>query len=197
MSIEHAILKAIEEKSMSLNQLINEVSEGNNRNLKEVSKNIYLLMEDGKLKLVDPSPPGSPLGYLVSVYCLWFWGVFISLIFTFLTIFVFPQIPPFTYVRIGLGFLTALYLPGMALIEALYPKKEDLEETERFALSIGLSLALTPLTGFVLNYTPWGIRLEPIIIAITLLTIVLGLTAVYRKYEYFRLITETKTPART
>jgi hypothetical protein len=136
MSIEHTIMKAIEEKSMPLNQLVNEVCEDNNRNIQEVSKNIYLLMEDGKLKLIDPSPPETPLGYLLSVYCLWFWGLFIALIFTFLTIFVFPQIPPLTYVRIGLGFLTALYLPGMALIEALYPKKEDLEETERFASSI-------------------------------------------------------------
>jgi hypothetical protein len=196
MSIESDIIKAIEEKSMSLNQLVNEVCEVNETSFKEVSKSIYLLVEDEKLKLVDPSPPESPLAYMVSVYSLWFWGLFVALILTVLTIFVFPQIPPFTYIRIGLGFLTALYLPGMALIEALYPKKEDLEETERFALSIGLSLALTPLTGFVLNYTPWGIRLEPIIIAINLLTIVLGLTAVYRKYEYFRLRTETEVPAR-
>ena len=40
-----------------------------------------------------------------------------------------------------------LFLPGYALIEALYPKRE-LDELTRFALSIGLSLALVPLTGW-------------------------------------------------
>jgi uncharacterized membrane protein len=75
-------------------------------------------------------------------------------------------------------------LPGYAFIEALYPQRGELEELERFALGVGLSLALTPLVGFVLNYTPWGIRLNPITVAITFLTLTLGLVSVYRKYQY-------------
>jgi hypothetical protein len=152
VSIESAINKAIDENSLSLNELVDEVCDEKEANFSEVSRSIYLLVEADTLKLVDPSPPESPVKYLLSVYSLWFWGLFISLIITALTIFIFPQIPPLIYLRIGLGFIMALYLPGMALIEALYPKKEDLEETERFALSIGLSLALTPLTGFGRHY---------------------------------------------
>jgi uncharacterized membrane protein len=38
------------------------------------------------------------------------------------------------------------------LIEALYPRKEDLESLERLTLSIGLSLAVVPLIGLFLNY---------------------------------------------
>jgi uncharacterized membrane protein len=100
------------------------------------------------------------------------------------SIYVLPQVAPFTWVRVLMGFLTSLYLPGYALIEALYPQRAELEELERFALSVGLSLALTPLTGFVLNYTPWGIRLDPITVAITFLTLALGLVAVYRRFQY-------------
>ena len=86
--------------------------------------------------------------------------------------------------------LTSLYLPGFTFIEALYPKKDELEELERFALGVGLSLALTPLVGFVLNYTPWGIRLNPITAAISLLTLTFGLVGVIRKYQYNMLALE-------
>ena len=86
--------------------------------------------------------------------------------------------------------LTSLYLPGFTFIEALYPKKDELEELERFALGVGLSLALTPLVGFVLNYTPWGIRLNPITSAISLLTLTFGLVGVIRKYQYNMLALE-------
>jgi uncharacterized membrane protein len=94
-----------------------------------------------------------------------------------------------------MGLLTSLYLPGYAFIEALYPKKIELEELERFALGVGLSLALTPLVGFLLNYTPWGIRLNPITLSITLLTILFGLIAVYRKYQYHLLELELQDNA--
>jgi len=80
---------------------------------------------------------------------------------------------------------TVLYLPGSALIEALYPGKEDLEPLERLALSIGLSLALVPLVGLVLNYSPWGIRLNPVYACISLLTISFSLLAVVRKFRVF------------
>ena len=102
-------------------------------------------------------------------------------------IYVAPQVQPFSWIRIGLGFIVVLFLPGSALIEALYPKKDDLEELERFALSVGLSLALSPLVGFVLNYTPWGIRLDPIILALSLLIFLLEATAVFQKYQYFKM----------
>ncbi|MEM1745096.1 MAG: DUF1616 domain-containing protein, partial [Candidatus Nezhaarchaeales archaeon] len=53
---------------------------------------------------------------------------------------------------------------------------------ERLALSIGLSLALVPLVGLILNYTPWGIRLDPIMVSLSLLTLGLLFIASVRKY---------------
>ena len=58
-----------------------------------------------------------------------------------------------------------LFIPGYVLISALFPKKNDLDATERVALSFGLSIAVVPLIGLGLNYTPFGIRLIPIFIA--------------------------------
>jgi uncharacterized membrane protein len=77
-----------------------------------------------------------------------------------------------------------MYLPGAALIELLYPRRRDLRIFERLALSIGLSLALVPLVGLFLNYTPWGIRLIPITLSLMILTTVLALLAVSRKHSF-------------
>jgi uncharacterized membrane protein len=63
-----------------------------------------------------------------------------------------------------------LFIPGYVLIVALFPKQGDLELIERIALSFGLSIAIVPLIGLVLNYTLWGIRLVPIVTSIVLFT---------------------------
>lgn len=47
---------------------------------------------------------------------------------------------------------------------------------ERIALSFGLSIAIVPLIGLGLNFTPWGIRLAPI--AITISAFTLGCVAI-------------------
>jgi uncharacterized membrane protein len=73
------------------------------------------------------------------------------------------------------------------LIELLYPRAGELSQLERLALSIGLSLALVPLVGLVLNYTPWGIRLDPIFASLSLLTISLAAGSVFRKFSILKL----------
>jgi uncharacterized membrane protein len=46
---------------------------------------------------------------------------------------------------------------GYVALEALFPKDVNLDWIERFALSIGLSLALMPLVGFLLSYASLGV----------------------------------------
>lgn len=79
-------------------------------------------------------------------------------------------------IRIALGLIFILFLPGYALIAALFPSGESIDWIERLALSFGLSFAVTPLIGLMLNYTPWGIRLEPIVASIALF--ILGMCGV-------------------
>jgi uncharacterized membrane protein len=81
-----------------------------------------------------------------------------------------------------LGSILVLFLPGYVLVEALYPRQEELGQLERLALSIGLSLAVVPLIGLTLNYTPWGIRLKPVTITLTAYTLALLAVAAYRRY---------------
>jgi len=67
---------------------------------------------------------------------------------------------PTSPLRIALGLLHTFLFPGYSLVAALYPHRDDLDTTERIALSLGLSTAIVPLIGLLLNYTYWGITLE-------------------------------------
>lgn len=84
-------------------------------------------------------------------------------------------------VRIPLGLAMVLFLPGYTLIAALFPRKDDLDGIERVALSFGLSIAVVPLIGLGLNYTPWGIRLEPVVISLCLFTVMMAVAAYLRR----------------
>jgi len=153
----------------------------------EAARALHKLKMKGLVDLMDPEPPRRFTSYLTSSRCTWFWLLTFIVILTILTIYVFPQITPFIYLRYALGSIFVLYLPGASLIELLYPKEHDLSQLERVALSIGLSLALVPLTGLALNYTPWGIRLDPVVAALSVLTVALALGAAFRKYLYHKL----------
>jgi len=59
----------------------------------------------------------------------------------------------------------------------LFPKRDDLDGIERVALSFILSLAVVPLLGLILNFTPFGIRLLPILVVLLAFTISVSLVA--------------------
>lgn len=83
--------------------------------------------------------------------------------------------------RIVFALPVVLFIPGYALIAALFPGKEEIDTLERVALSFGLSIAVVPLIGLALNYTPWGIRLDPIVLSLVLFTVIMVMVAHYRR----------------
>jgi uncharacterized membrane protein len=86
-----------------------------------------------------------------------------------------------TPLRYVLTLPVVLFIPGYCLIAALFPKEGEIGLAERIMLSIGCSIAVVPLICLGLNFTPWGIRLEPIVIALILFTLVMILIAHYRR----------------
>ncbi len=110
--------------------------------------------------------------------------IFIIIAYTILTV-IFIVVPPLsnTWIRTVLGLPMVLFFPGYALIAALFPKKDDLDGIERIALSFGLSIAVVPLLGLGLNYTPWGIRLIPILVTLVIFTLTMCVITIYRRSE--------------
>ncbi len=90
-------------------------------------------------------------------------------------------IPSAKPARIILGLPFVLFFPGYTLMAALFPRKDDIDPIERTALSLGLSIAVVPLIGLALNYSPWGIRLDPILASVTLFIVLTAAVAVYRR----------------
>lgn len=114
-----------------------------------------------------------------------------------------------TPLRVVVGLPFVLFVPGYAFIAALFPEAGNSPETvvegpgdsetssegaegitdrgidgiERVALSFGLSIAVVPLIGLVLNFTPWGIRLVPILVSVSGFTLVAVAIAAVRRWE--------------
>jgi uncharacterized membrane protein len=103
---------------------------------------------------------------------------------------------PSTPARIALGLPFLLFFPGYTLVMALFPvKKEGMDGIERIALSFGMSIAVTALIGLGLNYTPWGIRLEPVLYSITAFILIMSVIAIIRRNridEGFKTTTEVR-----
>lgn len=88
--------------------------------------------------------------------------------------------------RVVLGIPIVIFIPGYLLVCVLFPGKKTekgLDVVEKIALSLGISIAIVPLIGIVLNYTPWGIALEPIILSLGAFIFIVGSIAIVRWYQ--------------
>jgi uncharacterized membrane protein len=74
-----------------------------------------------------------------------------------------------------------LFLPGYALVAALYPGKNGPGGIERIALSVGMSLVISPLIGFALNFTSIGVQGLPFASSIAAFTVLLTGVALLRR----------------
>lgn len=86
-----------------------------------------------------------------------------------------------TWLRTVLGLPFILFFPGYTLTAALFPRKEGLSGIERLALSFGLSIAIVPLIGLILNYTPWEIKLYPILLSLSFFILAMSAVAWYKR----------------
>ncbi len=84
-------------------------------------------------------------------------------------------------IRVVLGLILVLFVPGYVLSAAIFPSRGGLDLVERAALSVGLSIAVVPLLGLMLNFTSWGIRLVPMLGGLTIFVAGVGAAAYARR----------------
>lgn len=118
-------------------------------------------------------------------------GLLIIDILTVLLVLVILFIPS-SFLRIAFGLPFLLFFPGFVLVAALFAHAGGMDGIEKIALSFGISIAVTALIGLGLNYTPWGIRLEPVLFAISTFIFILSGIAMLRQRQYgvFKLFIE-------
>ncbi len=108
--------------------------------------------------------------------------------------------------RVVLGIVFVLFVPGYAVVSALFPERErsdrenpsperttddtfDGERTwwagidgiDRISLSVALSVTIVPVIGYAMNFTPWGIQFGPTIAVVSLVTIAITIVAAHRR----------------
>ncbi|MEM2129887.1 MAG: DUF1616 domain-containing protein [Candidatus Bathyarchaeia archaeon] len=193
-AIESLIIETIKTaKPATTKQLVKLIREKISLPEKEIIKLIIELENQNKINLTTPPEPPAPtiIAYMVSRKASWYWITIVIAVATAIAVFTIPEEAyPLVYARQALGVIFVLWLPGYAFIKALFPvetpiktSSESLDKIERIALSLGMSLALVPIVGLILNYTPWGIRLTPITLSLLALTTITATVAVLREHQ--------------
>ena len=183
--ISHKILELIKKRSPETVEKLIEITGQELGTPREIAlKHVIELENQGRLRLFSPpeSIPKELNAYLFSAHAAWFWIIISLSISTTISVFTISETAvPYVYIRYILGSIFVLLLPGYSLIKTLFPTRE-IDNIERTALSIGMSLALVPLVGLILNYTPWGISLTPVTLSLLSLTIILTITGLLREH---------------
>lgn len=119
----------------------------------------------------------------------------IYLIFTTLLILWIATLTPIlreTLLRLIAALVIVLFVPGYSLLAVLFPEAEPPQDAaeeggaginilDRLVLSVGSSVILVSLIGLLLNFSPFGLRLLPILVGLTIVTVTLSCIAAIRR----------------
>lgn len=179
---EHIIQIVKNKNPKTVRQLVELVRQQHQLPQEDILDHILNLQNQGKLTFKEGTvpPPSSPRNYLLSSDSYWYWITITLAVITTTTALTIPENAiPIVYARYLLGFIFVLFLPGYSLIKALFPEKE-MDNIERAALSIGMSIAVVPIIVLALNFTPWGITATTVTLSILALTTILATAAIVR-----------------
>jgi uncharacterized membrane protein len=95
------------------------------------------------------------------------------------------SVPAFsvTVARPIIGTIAVLFVPGYVFIAALFPQKTTLGNGARLAFSFGVSIVIVPFLELALNYSRWGIRLGPTLVALVVFTLACVIIASVRRHQ--------------
>jgi hypothetical protein len=190
-ALTHTIIRLIEDKKpRNVQQLVDLAKAETSIPENNVIERVLQLQHVGKITLSKPitKPPQTLSIYLRTPETYWYWIIILLDIVTTLTVLTVPEDAyPLVYIRYLLGAIFIFWLPGYSFIRTLFPQtaqaKESLDPIARIALSLGMSLVLVPLVGLLLYYTPWGIRLVPVILSLVLSTAIFATAALAREHR--------------
>ncbi|MFA5364111.1 MAG: DUF1616 domain-containing protein [Candidatus Bathyarchaeia archaeon] len=113
----------------------------------------------------------------------WFWIMIALSIVTFITISFIPETGTLAGIRYVFAFIFVAFLPGYSLTQTLFPKEDSMDLIERTTFSIGISFAITALTGLFLSFTPFRLTLQTALPTLGGMVIVLAVLGLIRTYQ--------------
>jgi hypothetical protein len=187
------LIKTINEQNPgSTRELVDLIQKTTALTKKEIITALNQLETENKIHLDTQQEKNTSVGaYLFSLQAAWFWAIIAVALVTTVTVFTIPQDSfPLAYVRNVLGIVFVLFLPGYAFVKAVFQNKvpiktssESFDNIERFVISTAMSIALTPMVGLILYYTPIGFDLTPITLSLLTLTLSFATVAMIREYQ--------------
>ena len=189
---QHIINVVAKANPQTVEQLIKLLQSEQTIRRQEILDAVMELQRQGRITLKQPKIRSdfTLTEYILSAKGHWYWAIIALSAATALLVFTIPENAyPIVYSRHILGSIFVLWLPGYSLIKALFPTKK-MDNEERIALSVGMSLASVSIVGLLLNYTPWGIRVTSITLSLLALTVTFSTAAVIR--EHTRPLNSTK-----
>ena len=172
-----------ERKPENVEQLTRMIQDHHNFSKEEIIKHVLLLKNEKKLSLKKTKNIfPSFRSFIISDRSAWFWIIAVLAFFTIVAVIgISENAFPFVYARYVLGILSTLFLPGYCFIRAVAIEKK-LEYLEQIVFSLGLSIVFVFFIGIMLNFSPWGITLMPIVLGLSTLTLLFGVIALIREY---------------
>jgi uncharacterized membrane protein len=125
-------------------------------------------------------------GFVTFIYhkkSYWFWITIILSLASFATISFIPETGPASGIRYIFAFILVAFLPGYCLTQTLFPKEDSMDLIERATFSIGISFAITALTGLFLSFTPFRLTLQTTLPTLGGTVIVLAILGLIRTYQ--------------
>jgi hypothetical protein len=191
--IKEIILETVKkERPQTTSELINMIHGKTGLAKNEITSLLIELENEDKLHLTKRQTPfpTSVKEFIFSKHAAFYWITIAIATATTISVFTIPENSSVVFIRLALAFAFVLFLPGYAFMTLLFPQKlpaetssDNMNNLERIALSIGTSLVFTVISGLILNYSPWGIRLAPMTLSLLALSVVFATAAVLHEFQ--------------
>lgn len=178
-TVRDALMEAAAARG-KMSEAVAEVSRKTGVPRDEVVRELIRLTDSKTLSLESGSPYASFSGYVFSPYSLWFWlGVLGTVLAAGSAVF---TSGPLVYLRYVFGSALVFFLPGFALTQVLFARRAEGDDLLKLVLSVGLSVAITPVVSLLLSSTPFGVTLAPVLASLAGLTLLLLVAAEWRRF---------------
>lgn len=180
--VKEVVIQTIrEEKPETLKQLVELLEPKLEMDNCEIMDVVLQLKRDGKIRFLDDYLASREVQslpeFLRTKATYWFWITIIFILATILAVIGIQKQNPFGFVRVFLGLVFVIVVPGYSLVRVLisnrlvkFGKTTSTNQLTVFSLAVVLSIAVVSMVGLVLDYTPWGINLGTLVFSLSAFT---------------------------